>query len=133
MATAVPYFSNLAAENKSTKVSSYTFRPALKDTKVPSIGCGLPSKTRGIFNYTPSPAIKTPSTIFGGPKGILEEAETSAVLERDFLENNKAKFLDLASTDTVKDFAKLAQKRVNSYNPLARPSKSKKKRVDIFD
>jgi len=109
------------------------------------IGLGLPS-VAGKPKFTPRESHISqifPDAERQDTQGLLAAAETSAVIDRQFAEVNKAKFFDLASTETVKTFSKLAQNSSSKFNPLKQrqsapkptggQSKAKKRKPDIFD
>lgn len=135
MNTGIPYFSNFALKNKST--ARVHFTPLKPSSVISTLGLGIPASLK--TTYTPVKGHLTdvfPSTQ-PKPQTLLAAAETTAVIDRQFAEVNKSKFLDLASTDTVKNFSKFAQSASNKFNPLRQPGtstpKTKKRRLDIFD
>jgi len=134
MAKAVPYFSNLEA-------NSLQFKPKLQHSSLsksgsvyfkPTVtGFGIPlNKNRPFKTRQPSP-----SPYSSVSKGILEEAETSSILDKQFEENNRSSFLNLASTETLQTLSKFAEKRARGLNPLTGNGKKcvKKRKLDIFD
>lgn len=141
MSGGIPYFSNLSSQWNRQRVQSPLHTTSRKDKNFSVIGLGLPTQLKS----TPKSKTNILSEIFPQtqtqPQGILATAETSAVIDRDFAEINKAKFFDLASTETVKNISKLAQSTSVKFNSLKRskqasvqgPTKTKKKKPDIFD
>lgn len=154
MPTGIPYFSNLNIHQRVQQQQQRHLTPAQTHQKGRHynavIGFGLPQNV-----IKSSPKLKNThfSEIFPEnkiqPQGLLAAAETSAVMDREFAEANKLKFLDLASSETVKNFSKLAQTSSLKFNPLkpqqqqqqqqqrqkisGGPPKPKKRRRDIFD
>jgi hypothetical protein len=147
MPTGIPYFSNLNIQRKPRSITPA--QTSKKFTGSPVIGLGLP-RTGPLSKSTLKSQESHLSQIFPEiktqPQGLLAAAETSAVIDRQFAEVNKSKFLDLASSETVKNFSRLAQTTSDKFNPLKPPTqqrrqnissaaaaKPKKRRKDIFD
>jgi len=136
MHSGIPYFSGLNIHKKSLSPTAPVYS-ALKSQYTPGVlGLGLPARPKPsiapaksrLAEIFPETQHKTPS--------LLAAAETSAVIERQFAEVNKSKFLDLASAETVKNFSKLAQSASTKFNPLKSQtggSRAKKRKLDIFD
>ena len=145
MPTGIPYFSNLNIQRKLKAITPA--QAPKKNTYAPVIGLGLP-RAGSMSQSTPKLQESHLSQIFPEIKsqsqGLLAAAETSAVIDRQFAEVNKSKFLDLASSETVKNFSRLAQTSSVKFNPLKPtqqrrqkisgcPTKPKKRKPDIFD
>jgi|YelNatPaOPRAMG01_1025707.scaffolds.fasta_scaffold61928_3 hypothetical protein len=136
MHSGIPYFSNLNIHKKGLTSTAPVYS-ALKPQYTPAaLGLGLPTRQRSTYQPAKSYLAEIfPDTQTKTP-GLLATAETSAVIDRQFAEVNKTKFLDLASAETVKNFSKLAQNASTRFNPLkSQPAgpKSKRRKPDIFD
>ena len=135
MHSGIPYFSNFSNQKKSSIATAPVYSSIKTCYSPAALGLGLPTTLRPTLKRTNFLDQIFPQTQ-QKPQGLLAAAETSAVIDRQFEEINKAKFFDLASTETVKNFSKLAQSSSNRFNPLKSQTqlpKAKKRKLDIFD
>lgn len=166
---AVPYFSNLSAETKlattttttTSKLPSSIFCKKIgKKSYHPYLGLPcpnnfaykrikkntLPKSENSLTHIFPPQPTSTPYSqqplhpqFIPKRDSILAQTETPRQIDKNFEEFNKTNFLNLAATDTVQNFAKIAQSQANKLNPLYKTRTvpknnfTKKARLDIFD